>query len=192
MVSTLDSHPADPGSIPLTSSYFFLFSLVISQKNLVLSIKKSKTQLKNCSFNFIILSFLCMHISHIMKKRSHKVWVISVCYRFILEQCVQYVSFCQNYRSKQSPQIQQVLGIQRIKRVTNVFFCYKYPFFVCVKTMFDLKLVLFWGLVVRDGVISVKRLFKKTIHYLAAKTPNSFELGVLLDMEGSSELKRMA
>ena len=88
MVSTLDSHPADPGSIPLTSSYFFLFSLVISRKNLVLSIKKSKTQLKNCSFNFIILSFLCMHISHIMKKRSHKVWVISVCYRFILEQCV--------------------------------------------------------------------------------------------------------
>ena len=88
MVSTLDSHPADPGSIPLSSSYFFLFSLVISRKNLVLSIKKSKTQLKNCSFNFIILSFLCMHISHIMKKRSHKVWVISVCYRFILEQCV--------------------------------------------------------------------------------------------------------
>ena len=87
MVSTLDSHPADPGSIPLTSSYFFLFSLVISRKNLVLSIKKSKTQLKNCSFNFIILSFLCMHISHIMKKRSHKVWVISICYRFILEQC---------------------------------------------------------------------------------------------------------
>ena len=90
MVSTLDSHPADPGSIPLTSSYFFLFSLVISRKNLVLSIKKSKTQLKNCSFNFIILSFLCMHISHIMKKRSHKVWVISVCYRFILEQCEMY------------------------------------------------------------------------------------------------------
>ena len=87
MVSTLDSHPTDPGSIPLTFSYFFLFSLVISRKNLVLSIKKSKTQLKNCSFNFIILSFLCMHISHIMKKRSHKVWVISVCYRFILEQC---------------------------------------------------------------------------------------------------------
>ena len=48
-------------------------------------------------------------------------------------------------------------------------------------------------LVVRDGVISVKRLFKKTIHYyLAARTPNRFELGVLLDMEGSSELERMA
>ena len=42
------------------------------------------------------------------------------------------------------------------------------------------------------GVISVKRLFKKTKHYLAARTPNRFELGVLLDMEGGSELKRMA
>ena len=87
MVSTLNSHPADRVSILLIFSYFFLFFLVISSKNQVLSIKKSKTQLKNCSFNFIILSFLCMHISHIMKKRSHKVWVISVCYRFILEQC---------------------------------------------------------------------------------------------------------
>ena len=76
MVSTLNSHPADWGSIPLISWYFFLFSLVISRKNLILSIKKSKTQLKNCSFNFIILSFLCMHISHIMKKRSQKFWEI--------------------------------------------------------------------------------------------------------------------
>ena len=86
MVSTLDSHPSR--SRFNSPHFFILFSFFSCNftKNLVLSIKKSKTQLKNCSFNFIILSFLCMHISHIMKKRSHKVWVISVCYRFILKQ----------------------------------------------------------------------------------------------------------
>ena len=37
---------------------------------------QSKKELKNCSFNFIISSFLCMYISHIMKKRSQKFWDI--------------------------------------------------------------------------------------------------------------------
>ena len=60
VVSSLNSHPADWGSNPLFSTnFFFLFSLNFA-KNQVLSIKKSKTQLKNCSFNFIIFTIFSM------------------------------------------------------------------------------------------------------------------------------------
>ena len=74
--STLNSHPADWGSNPLFSTnFFFLFSLNFA-KNQVLSIKKSKTQLKNCSFNFIIFTIFSMHLLHMMIKWSQKFWEI--------------------------------------------------------------------------------------------------------------------
>ena len=72
LVSTLNSHPEDWGSNPIVSIIFFSFFLLILQKNQVLFIKKSKTQLKNCSFNFIFFTIFSMHLLHMMIKWSQK------------------------------------------------------------------------------------------------------------------------
>ena len=40
------------------------------------------------SSKLIFVSFFYMHVYYIMIKSSQKFWVVYVCYRFILEQCV--------------------------------------------------------------------------------------------------------
>ena len=52
-------------------TFFFFFPLVL-QKIKYYSLKKPKTQLKNCSFNFIFLNIFSMHLLHKIIKWSQK------------------------------------------------------------------------------------------------------------------------
>ena len=46
--------------------------LILREARFKNSLFLPKMQLKNCPFNFIILKFLYMYLSHIMRKRSQK------------------------------------------------------------------------------------------------------------------------
>ena len=70
LVSTLDFHPDDRGSNPIITSNFFF--LLVLQKIKYYSLKKPKTQLKNCSFNFIFLNIFSMQLLHKIIKWSQK------------------------------------------------------------------------------------------------------------------------